>query len=273
MKTVKTLLFSLITCLTFVMCTDETPDLSDVALFVSPGSETRVSIASGDKAQYKVEISTIHDCISRFTVSSFDNQFGQTVYVDSICNQKNITWSFIYSAPETDRDSLDVELKFSATDNIGNTVDVTRSVLVTNRFISLSEKTGIVLYDPASGMPDAISLADVSQPFILAAAPDPALADIYIESDPDFSSISWKSNTKTKFIRNNSFNYVAATAANINSVYQGSVREDYVSDIRINDIILVGHGDTAEGVFQVTNIIRNGTVACMQLSFKGIKQH
>ena len=166
-----------------------------------------------------------------------------------------------------------MRLRFRATDNLGNEAKVTRTVNIKNKMVSLTEKTGIVLYDPATGMPDAISLADVSQPFNLADSPDPESADIYIEADVDFSPITWRSNTQAKFIRNNTFNYVEATASSINSVYRSSVREDRIADIAVNDIIIIGHGDAADGVFQVKNILRGDSHPhCIQLSYKGISR-
>lgn len=274
MKSIKPSLLALCTSLAFTACTDDTPDLSDVVIFVTPAQDVPVSVSSGDKYRYDLEMSTIHDYVANFSIKSFDNQFGNITYIDSVCNQKKLNYSFLYTAPELDRDSIDVELTFYVADNLGNNVEVSRKIHVKNKLITITEKTGIVLYNPHIGMPDALSFDDVSQPFILAESPDSLSADIYIESDTDFTSISWKSMTKAKFIRNNTFNYVEATADRINSVYQSSVRQDLINDIQANDIIIVGHGDKAQGVFFVRNIIRSnavGNVACMQLSFKGIK--
>ena len=274
MKSIKLFLFAIITSTMFVMCTEDLPELSDVAIFVTPPSDSIVVLESGHKAQYKLDISTPHKYISQFTISSFDRENGTIEYLDSICNTNKIKYIFEYTAPEVETDSLDVKLKFKAFDNNGNEAEVIYPLLIKNRFVSVGEKTGIVLYNPHIGMPDALSLEDVSQTFVLATSPDSLSADIYVVADEHFNEIAWKSKTKTKFIRNNTFNYVSATATSINSVYQSSVREDQIENIQINDIILVGHDNTADGVFQVKNIIRSneyGNVACMQLSFKGIR--
>lgn len=274
MKTLKIYILIVFSSLTCVMCTEDTPDLSNVALFVSPGNDTIVSISSGDKVQYKLDISTINNHIKHLTISSFDAQFGNLTHLDSTFDKKTVSYTFIYNAPEIDRDSLNVELKFEAEDSNGNTAEVTRSLILKNRYILMEESNGIVLYGANSGMPDALSFADVSQPFVLAESPDSLTADLYVATNHDFTSFSWRSKTKTKFIRNNTFNYVAATAYSINSVYKSSVKEDVISDLKINDIILVGHENTANGVFCVKNIIRDNSVVggtCMQLSYKGIK--
>ncbi len=265
--------FGTLAAMLLTMCAEHTPDLSDVAILVTPGADTPVTLSSGDKAQYSLEISTIHDYVASLKITSFDRQHGETVCLDADFNKHNFTYTFTYTAPEIDRETLEVTLRFNVTDNLGNRAEATRTVTIKNKMLSLQEKTGIVLYAPASGMPDALSLADVSQPFVLADSPFPESADIYLDADTDFSPITWRSNTQAKFIRNNTFNYVEATAASINSVYRSSVREDKITDIRINDIIIVGHGDDADGVFQVKNIIRNShTPDCIQMNYKGISR-
>ncbi len=129
---------------------------------------------------------------------------------------------------------------------------------------------GVYLYNHKN--PNALSFTDVSQTFNVQTSPDSLFADLLIEADEDFTNISWKSKTRAKFVRNNTFNYTMATAPRINSVYSSSVRSDVVRDVRINDIILVGHNE-AEGVFFVENILNKGNSNgefCIQLRYKGI---
>lgn len=254
------------------MCTENTPDLSDVAIFVSPGASEKVEMLSGDKYRYEVDMSTIHEYVASLKVVSFDRLHGETVCFEEKYNAPTVKCSVVYEAPETDRETLEVELKFIVTDNLGNRNEVIRKVRVVGRMVALPEKTGIVLYGPQSGMPDALSLADVSRPFCLADAPDPDLADIYVEAPADFSAVGWRSNTEAKFVRVNTFNYVEATPTSITQVYQSSVPRDIVSALQINDIIIVGHGSEADGVFRVVSILRDfGGVSCMELSYKGIE--
>lgn len=254
------------------MCTEETPELSDVAIFVKPGASEKVEMLSGDKFRYEVEISTPHDYVASLKVVSFDRLHGEKVYFEEKYNSSKVECSVIYEAPESDRETLDVELRFIACDNLGNKNEVTRKVRVVGRMYALPEKTGIVLYGPGSGMADALSLADVSRPFCLADAPDPDIADIFVEAPADFSTVGWRSNTEAKFIRVNTFNYVEATPSSINQVYLSSVPQDAVADLQTNDIIIVGHGRQADGVFRIVNILRDsGGVSCMEMSYKGIE--
>ncbi len=110
-----------------------------------------------------------------------------------------------------------------------------------------------------------------SRPFVLAEAPRPDTADVYLQTDPDFGNITLRSNTQTKFIRANNFNYSNASASSINAVYAGSIPADFVPELNINDIIIVGHSSAADGVFQVADIRRENIYGgYVRLNYKGI---
>lgn len=252
-------------------CVDDEPKLSDIAMYITPGADTEVTLASGEKERYEMKISTIHDYVASLKISSFDKYNGEIVWQDTKLTEKAVECQFVFTAPEIPSESAEVTLTFTATDNFGHVTTVKRLITVTNRMVSLPEKSGIVLYPEGSGMPDAIALADVARPFCLADSPTPEDADIYMTADEGFSNIAWHSNTKLKFLRNNTFNYVEATAQSISAVYASSTREDMVTNLQVNDIIIVGHGSMAEGVFMVTNILHGqGVPDCVQLSYKGI---
>lgn len=274
-KTIPSLLSAVFLYTLAVGCTEDLPDASDVALFVTPRKDTTIVLNSGDKMRYQLQVYTTHDYLLKVGVKSFDSYAGYAILLDSTYSKRMAQTDhyFVYTAPEIDREELEVELTFTAEDNDGHLAEVTRMLKVKNKLIVLNERSGVVLYAPASGNPDALSFDDVSQPFILSESSDSLNADIYLTSNDDFTSIEWRSKTHTRFVRNNSFNYTTATATRINQVYQSSVRTDFVDNIRINDIILVGHGNTAEGVFHVKNIIQPsglGNDACIQLGYKGI---
>lgn len=252
-------------------CIDDEPKLSDIALFVSPDADTEVELASGEKAKYDLRISTIHQNVASLQITSFDRYNGEVVWVDRTMTQKQEEYQFVYTAPEIPSESTDVELTFTATDNDGHKVAIKRNVLVINKMVSLPEKSGIVLYAEGAGLPDALNLDDVARPFCLANSPSPEEADIYMTAGESFSNITWASNTKLKFLRNNTFNYAEATAQSINAVYGSSTREDILTDIKVNDIIIIGHGQSASGVFMITNVVRGqGAADCIQFSYKGI---
>lgn len=258
--------------LLLTQCNDEDNVLSDVALIVSPGKDVPVKLYSGEKALYDVTLTTSHDYIDNYRITSFDPINGLVVLLDEACHKKEQKFQYVFSAPELERDSCKITLTFEATDNKGNKGEIKRYVTVENKALTMSEKTGIILFMPGKGLPDALSLSNVSDPFSLADSPSPESADIYIELPEDGDNIFWRSNTKTKFVRTNNFNYANASASAIKTVYKNSLHTDYIADVMINDIIIVGHGDEAQGVFYVVNVMRNNMSApeFMQLNYKGI---
>lgn len=263
---------SLITaiCLLLMSC-EGNEELSDVAIFVSPSDKTESIAYSGDRVLYDIRIATSNENLKSLQIISFDSQNGQISWLDMECSGKSLEYSFVYTAPEFTRDDCIVTFDFIATDIEGNRASVKRILTVKSQAITIAEKTGIVLYSPTSGLPDALSLSEVTNPFNLNDSSEPDSADIFVEANSDFMDISWHSNTKIKFLRFNSFNYPGATGSSISSTFKNSIRTESVSNIQVNDIILVGHGDVAEGVFFVSNIIRNaGTPQCIHLNYKAV---
>ncbi len=235
--------------------------------------DSLVTIESGDIIQYDIEISTINEYVKRFKIYSFDAVQTTKTYIDTICgNSKALTYKFNYVAPDVERDSLSIELNIEAEDNLGNIATIQRNLLVKSKNHYILQLDGIVLYNPHDNNASALSLNDVTQPFIFNESVDSLKPDVYVQSTPDFSKINLCSNEHTMFVRNKTFNYVAATARGINSVYESSVKENIIQELEINDIILVGYRNTAKGVFKVNNIIRdNANTSCIQLSYKEIK--
>ncbi len=266
------LIFISAMCCLATACDEDDTELSDVAVVVTPAQDTPVTLNSGEKALYRISVMTSHEYVASLKISSFDPQNGSVIHVErSVDKKEDRDISFTYTAPEINNDTTEVKLTFQAVDNLGNTASVTRKVTVVNKTIPVAEQTGIVLFDPSLGLSDALLLSDVSRPFNLADSPAPEEADIYIDSTTGFDDITWLSNTRTKFVRYNSFNYTGASASDIASVFRTSVPTDRVSDIQVNDIIIVGHGSKAEGVFLVVNILmESSAVRCMQMSYKGI---
>ncbi len=272
MNRILTILFPVLLTLMFFSCNEDEKDASDVAIFIEPGASVPVTVTSGDKFLYHIDFYTVHDYVRQLTVRSFDQYQGEVVVKDTLWTGRCDSYDFVYTAPVTDRDSLRVTLTFEVTDNAGSRSEVRRTVLIRNRQVLVPEKSGIVLWAPETGRPDAFGFDDPSKTFNLSASGDSASADLYVETDLSFSAVTVKSGSGARFVRNNSFDYAAASAVSVQTVFVSSRRDDVVDNLRVNDIILVGHGDRAEGVMRVTNIIRTGDEdeRSVQLAFKGL---
>lgn len=246
-------------------------DFSGVAIIISPSVDKPANLFSGEKTLYDIKVTTESASVSSLKISSFDPENGMQLIFDSICASKEVIFSYVFTAPQLNREKAEMKLTFEATDNEGNRMSVNRTVIVKSRAVTIAEQTGIILYMPGTGLPDALTLSDVSRPFVLAEAPRPDTADVYLQTDPDFGNITLRSNTQTKFIRANNFNYSNASATSINAVYAGSIPADFVPELNINDIIIVGHSSAADGVFQVADIRRENIYGgYVRLNYKGI---
>lgn len=249
-------------------CNEDVKEATDVAIFITPKASEDVSLNSGEKVRYAIELHTTHNYISRLQVASFDVQYGSQILEDVRFSAAQDVYLYEYTAPVFKKDTAQVTLTFTGWDDAGSMGETTRKVKVISHQILSDELTGIVLTENRN----AIAFAAPTQPFNYPESPDSANADLYIIVDEAFAAITIQSNTKAKFVRNNSFDYAAATAERIQAVYESSRREDEVSDLRTNDIVIVGHGETAEGVFSITNIVREGTAneRSVRLSFKNV---
>lgn len=272
MNRISSVLLAVCCALALTSCNEDIKDSSDIAVFIEPGTSTKVVIGSGDKYRYHLDLYTTHGYVKRLLVTSFDQYQGEVTVKDTVWTERTDSYDLIYTAPIADRDSLGVTLTFKAWDDEGSTCEANRTLLIRNRTVLMDEKSGIVMWPAETGRPGALMFHEPTKTYNLIAAGDSAAADMYIDADTDFGNICLKTNTGAKFVRNNSFDYAAATAPGLQAVYAGSRPDDMVDNLRINDIILVGHGSQAEGVFRVTNIIRTGYAdeRCVQLAFKGM---
>ena len=266
------LLYIALIGLTFISCDEDKKEVSDVAIFITPSKTDTVKLNSGDIMRYTIKFYSVHQYVKQLKVSSFDVSRGKTDILDTIFSAYQEQFYFDYTAPTTNRDSLTISLNYEAWDDAGSKCEVERVVLVRNAGHLIDEKTGIVLRSSQSGMSDALSFRNPSQTFNWHNSPDSVYADLYLIANETFDTLTIGSKTKAKFVRMNEFDYPSASINSVQAVYEYARRSDFINDLKTNDIILVGHESNAEGVLQITNIIRTGTnyERCLQLSFKGI---
>ena len=67
-------------------------------------------------------------------------------------------------------------------------------------------------------------------------------------------SRQWRSQSGLQFVRYNDFNFPAATVKYLHDSYLAGNKFSSVSNLNTGDIILVGRGNEAIGVFQIQNI-------------------
>lgn len=251
------------------------PDLSNVVVLATPKSDS--TLFSNERLRYQLRLFTINEYVDGLTITSFDLERGKMVCLDTLfeSKQKELDYDFIYTAPLLNKDKLEVELTFTVKDNLGNTSKIVRHITVQKRQQMIEEKNGIILYAHNAYLPNALSLSDVSQPFVSQYSTDSLNADIWLDPTDTLATITWRSQTGAKFVRHNDLNYATATTENLQATYLSSKRYDAIQQVKANDIILVGHEEWVDGVFLVNNIITGDGFEgeSLQLSFKGVTTH
>jgi len=255
-------------------------NVTDVAIFIKPVASDTLRVNAGDNLQYEIEMHSAHQFVNRLLITSFDAIQNQCTVKDTVFRNAQEKFLFYYHVPQFNASVTSVKLHFPAWDDAGCTAETDRYLIVRARQILLQEQSGIVLWSPTTGQPNAFSFANPSQPFSYlppeseesVSSGNDKEADLYMLTVDDFSHVILQSATKAMFVRNNNFDYATATASAVQAVYASSRRESLIDNLRINDIVLVGHDETAQGVLTVTNIVREGTEAerSIRLSFKGV---
>jgi hypothetical protein len=253
----KRLIVLLLSAVALFSC-EKKDDATPVAVLLRSGEIVQYS-TSGTKIRFEITAYSVNSKLRKFSITSFDSEYGEKTYIDSTINEEKFNYTFIFDVPEFSRDSVPIALKIRAEDFENNFYELNCQVIVVGGAQVLPTLTGIVIYSGSSGQRNAFSLQDPSQPFVRALA-DSVNIDIYDfpnETEPETLSREWRTNTDVRFVKANSFNFAMATAVNINASFRSAVRQMSVDDLKPNDIILVGRNDNAVGVILITDVVDN----------------
>ena len=114
----------------------------------------------------------------------------------------------------------------------------------------------LIMYSSCSEKGNGLSLQWV-EPVIIQSA-DSTTIDVYDyhqpDTDPDLLSREWRSMTGLRFVRYNDFNFSAATIKYLQDAYLAGNGYSSITNLQVGDIILVGRGIDAIGVFLVQQI-------------------
>lgn len=229
----KKILYMLILLLSAAGCSEK--DASIVVLHVVPTSTTS---DSGDKFYFDINAKTLNQSISSVKGLCYDPTNGETIILDEKPGTKTYSKRHVCSTPIILKDSADVNYRFTATDNAGESCTINLSVRVYKGagHQLLSEKSGITLYSPLSGKNDGFSFVN-EQPLKVTDSPEDKV-------DIRMTSTGWDTMTNIVFTRANNYDYSGATQASLRAVFENSVRTRAVENLKIDDIILVGRDST-----------------------------
>lgn len=227
-------------------------DADNVVLFATPSA---TEVLGGQKIYFDILAETRNTTLALFKVESFDNISGQKELFSTEPATQRWQYRYVYDVPNIAVESLDIELIFTAVDNLGNRQTISRTIHVTTTAAELTELTGVALYSPLSGKDDAFSFRLLQR--VNSSKAEDADVDIYVDADelsPETLARSWGSKTGLRFAKVNSFNYAAASRQSLEVVYANTVTKTNITDLDIDDIILVGYDSKAVAAVRIVNI-------------------
>ncbi len=247
----KKIAISLLALVVLGSCSSE-DDASEIVLLVTQSAR---QAEGGEKIYFDIEARTTHVRMERLEIASFDASSGQRELFCECPGTERYSTRYVYTAPILPVDSLTVELTFTAADDCGCTRQAHRQLVVRNSAAPLVEKSGYTLYSPDSGGFDGFSLAELRP--LKSTESEPENVDFYVCPSAEGSDIlgrEWRSLNGTKFAKVNNFNYAEATRASVVSLYENSRCDDFVSDLAIDDVILLGRGEQAGGILKIVAV-------------------
>lgn len=256
-------------------------DASDVFIIARPATvsfnevfdEAGVLISSelgfpgGKDVYFDIEAQSIHSPLVQLTCESFSASEGSDVFCRQELSSREYIGAVSFRTPAVSAVTT-LKFIFTAIDTEGYSGTFRTDVKVFPSGESvLEELAAVTLYSAAAGSPDAFSFSTL-QPLV--STEDAEKADMVISQSEGVWSMS--SLTDVVFVPSASFDYPAATADNISSVFKASLRQKTVTGLKEDDVILVGRsGEDASlralGVMKLVAISGNRAV----LSIKHIK--
>lgn len=236
-------------------------DASNVVVVVAPDKTGDVYAASN--IRFDISVFTLNDYIKELSIYTLDTE-GETLNYRINPNVTKYNETYYYKVPQVSKENTEIKIYVEAIDNLNNKC---RFALKYNVLGSdLKELSAIELNSPLSGYNDGINietktsirrsqltLNDELNSFWLKQFTDEEkLQQIdYLPLEFNTSQIE----SRISFAINNSFNYAEATSTSLKSAYSASISNNYISNIKIGDIILIGVDNEGWGVMKVLYII------------------
>jgi hypothetical protein len=225
----------------------------DPLIFVSPNN-TQINVEPNQIMEFSIKMTAAAGLNNLRITRNVNNTVTQTV-LDTALTGENLTIAFPYQVPVAGVNQ--VYFVFRLTDKDGREVATPRKLVVVGNAL-LVETTGHVLYSGfAENSLSAFSISN-SNVFQLLELTDSTMVDVkdFDSSDDGVLDRSWTSGHGLKFVRNNAFDYANATFATAKASYTSSTPVEILSNINVNDKIIVRYGGETEmyAVFDVVDI-------------------
>ncbi len=244
------------------------------------GSDT---MSSGSIAIYEISAISTETTLKELQISAIDHVSGVTDYGTIAASGTKYTHIFEYVVPEYAEDQVDVTLRFVVFDNNENSDTYNTSLIVTNSYSPLIERSNLTMYGANSGSAngykfelnewlycdgtkatEAETETDTDTDVDQDSSSTATIADIYDVAPESGEELSrtWQSMSGLKFARLTGFDYSSATNVSIAQGWALATKYDQITNITNEDIIFVG--DSEDGVvaaIKINNIYDDNGVA------------
>lgn len=237
-------------------------DASDIVVYVK--NEIPDTLVSGKYVPLEIFAITPNEYIKEVRISTFDSDNGENLNYSVAPNTKEYQFEYSYQVPLVSSKNSEIKIYVDAFDNLGNQARFILKCQVQGAY--LKEYTGLELYNPLTENNDGLNTS--SKKTIRKAtldAGDEAVSfwlrqftDEEKQLSPENLPLEWNTSadsSQVTFARSNSFNYAEATTFTLEGAYSSMKVDNYVSQIKQGDIILIGVGNKAWGVVQLLYII------------------
>jgi len=266
--------------MSFMLLSGCMKDASDIFIIAEPSLVTfsdlyvegkLVSSSEGfpaaSAASFEITASSIHAPLAELKAEVFYAGAGETkVFYTKELSTREYIGDIAFKTPAV-KDVTPFKFTFTATDEEGY-VGITRVVVDVFPTVSsvVEELAAVTLFTSTADGFDGFSFQS-RQP--LYSGENEELSDMVFSDDGE-GNVRLSSLNGTLFVRAPSFDYPAATADAISSVFKASLRQTSVSDVSNDDIILVGISEEgsapkAYGAFKVLAISGNRIVLSIKV--------
>lgn len=199
---------------------------------------------------FNMDVVSKHAPLKSLECSVYDAVGGERVFCSMDLSERSFRSPIAFHTPSFP-DKMVLVFTFKAVDEQGYVGKYTTKVAVYPSSESLLEElSAISLYAGVDGKENAFSFTTNQVLFYEEKAPVPeeessekpqTLADMVLRLDG--GSLGLFTATDVRFARINSFDYPAATASAIRTIYTSSIRSESVASLAADDVILVGRVD------------------------------
>ena len=231
------------------------PEVSTVNLFVNRADDY-TTVSPEQYILFHVKAYSEHSMVHRIECKSFDSENGVLPVFDTVVSAKQAEFDYaVWTRTYTTSENMDVKYTFTAYAPDGSSTTFVLHVRVVGNVL-LVPYEDLIMYSSCSEKGNGLSLQWV-EPVIIQSA-DSTTIDVYDyhqpDTDPDLLSREWRSMTGLRFVRYNDFNFSAATIKYLQDAYLAGNGYSSITNLQVGDIILVGRGIDAIGVFLVQQI-------------------